>query len=282
MQQLDDYLDQVETLPPAPRILPELMTLLQQEDVDNGRVIELISFDPGVTAGVLRVSNSACFAGATPVDSLAEAVGRLGFSQIYKLVLAATGARLLGTGQKGYGLNRGELWQHSVTAAVAAQMVARGGNADENLVFTAALLHDLGKIVLTEAIEERYSALVSESQNRQAALIELEKQLLGVQHAEIGGRLLERWNFPTTIVNAVWHHHEPEEAGADQQLASYVYLGNMIAYFMGFGYGHQPFALRGREFALHSLGLKADCLPEFMIRTFEKLREVETMVSLKS
>src|SRR5262245_908974 len=167
MQQLDDYLDHLETLPPAPRILPELIALLNKDDVDNARVIELIAFDPGVTAAVLRVSNSACFAGITPVDNLAEAACRLGFSQIYQLVLAATGARLLGGAQKGYGLNRGELWQHSVTSAVAAQIIARGLNGDENLIFTAALLHDLGKIVLTEALNNRYTALVDQSQLRQ-------------------------------------------------------------------------------------------------------------------
>ena len=281
-QQLDEYLDHLETLPAAPRILPELIALLQKDDVDNGRVIELIAFDPGVTAGVLRVSNSACFAGVTPVDNLAEAVCRLGFGQIYQLVLAATGAGLLGGAQKAYGLNRGELWQHSVTSAVAAQIIARELNGDENLVFTAALLHDLGKIVLTEALNDRYAALVDQSQLRQTALIEVEKQLLGVQHAEIGGRLLARWNFPSTIVNAVWRHHEPEEAGADCRLAAYIYLGNMISYFMGFGYGHQPLALRGREGALSILGLKSDCLPDFMIRTFEKLRVVEAMVNLKA
>ncbi len=280
MQELDDYINKVTTLPPAPRILPELLSLLGQEDVDSGRIIQLISFDPAITASVLRLCNSAFFAGGSPADDVQEAVTRLGFQQVYQLVAAVSGARMLGPAQKGYGINRGELWQHSVTAAVAAQVMARNQGDDDSLVFTATLLHDLGKIVLAGALEHIYARLVEETQSQQAALIESEKRLLGVQHAEIGGRLLSRWNFPASIVSAVWFHHQPTAAGKDQRLAAYVYLGNMISYFMGFGYGHQAFALRGRAEALDILNLKPEALPDFMIQTFDKLQMVDALVKV--
>ena len=66
MQELDDYIAKIKTLPPAPRILPQLLPLLRKDDVDSHRVVELIAFDPAITASVLRLSNSACFAGSTP------------------------------------------------------------------------------------------------------------------------------------------------------------------------------------------------------------------------
>lgn len=101
------------------------------------------------------------------------------------------------------------MWKHSVTSAVAAQVVARRIEEDESLVFTAAPLHDIGKIVLAEALELIYYRLVDDALKEQSAMIEKEKKLLGVQHAEIGGRLLSRWNFPPNLVGAVWHHHRP-------------------------------------------------------------------------
>jgi len=282
MQELDEYIDKVTSLPPAPRILPELLPLLRKDDVDSERVVELIAFDPAITASVLRLSNSACFAGSSPVGSLLEAIQRLGFNQVYKLVVAVSGARLLGQAQKGYGIDTGELWQHAVVAAVAAQLLAARQNEDDSVAFTAALLHDLGKIVLADALEHIYAKLVEDSQSQQAPLIETEKRLLGVQHAEIGGRLLARWNFPANIVNAVWHHHHPHLAPErDQKLASFVYLGNMIAYFMGYGYGHHAFALRGRTEALEILGLKPESMPEFMIQTFDKLATIQTFIQMK-
>ncbi len=279
MQELDDYIDRVKNLPPAPRILPELLALLRKEDVDSGRVVDLISFDPAITAAVLRLCNSSFFAGSSPADDLQEAVARIGFSQVYKLVAAVSGARLLGPAQRGYGIDSGELWKHSVTAAMAAQLVAEDKGGDTGLVFTATLLHDIGKIILAEALEHVYARLVEESQCQQASMLETEKRLLGVNHAEIGARLLARWKFPANLVAAVGFHHQPSGAGADQALASYVYVGNMVSYFMGYGYGHHAFALRGRAEALEILGLGAQSLPEYMIKTFDKLETVESLLA---
>jgi len=280
MQELDDYINKVKTLPPAPRILPELLALLNKDDVDTEHVVKLISFDPAITASVLRLCNSAFFAGAMPADNLNEAVTRLGFRQVYQLVAAVSGARMLGPAQKGYGIDGGELWRHSVTAAVAAELLAKNGGDDASLAFTSTLLHDLGKIVLAEALEHIYAKLVEDSQSQQTALIESEKRLLGVQHAEIGGRLLARWKFPANIVSAVWFHHNPAAAPSDKKLAAYVYLGNLIAYFMGYGYGHHAFALRGRTEALELAGLKPEMLPDFMIQTFEKLQTIDVFVKV--
>ena len=280
MQELDDYINKVKHLPPAPRILPELLTLLRQDDVDSGRVVSLLAYDPSLTANVLKLSNSAFFGAATAATDLNEAITRLGFQQVYQLVAAVSGARALTPAQKSYGLDAGELWKHSVAAAIAAQLIAKKLGDDESLVFTATLLHDIGKIVLTDALEHIYGKLLDESQKEQASLLEMEKKLLGVQHAEIGGRLLARWKFPANLVSAVWFHHQPKAAEPHQRLASYVYLGNMIAYFMGHGYGHQAFALRGRTDALEILELSPDSLPRFMIQTFDKLQLVETLFNV--
>jgi putative nucleotidyltransferase with HDIG domain len=153
---------------------------------------------------------------------------------------------------------------------------------DENIVFTAALLHDIGKIVLSEALEQVYGKLVEETQDEQHSLLEAEKNLLGVHHAEIGGRLLSRWKFPPSLVSAVWFHHNPAGAKPHDRLASYVYLGNMVAYFIGHGYGHQAFALRGRAEALEILGLASESLPKYMIRTLESYDAVQALFKIKN
>jgi putative nucleotidyltransferase with HDIG domain len=173
---------------------------------------------------LIRITASVCACAAAPPSPgragrrFSEAVNRLGFRQIYTLVAAVSGARALSPSQRGYGINAGELWRHSVTAAVAAQLIARRTADDESTVFTAGLLHDIGKIVLAEALEHIYAKLVEESQTQQAALVETEKRLLGVEHAEIGGRLLSRWKFSENLVSAVWFHHRPAAAAPHQRL----------------------------------------------------------------
>jgi putative nucleotidyltransferase with HDIG domain len=280
MQELDDFINRVQHLPPAPKILPQLLALLSRDDIESSMVVDLMTYDPGLTAGTLQVCNSVIFAGLNPATDLTEAVGRLGFSRVYELAAAISGARALSPAQKGYGINEGELWKHSVTSAVAGKILARELGDDENLVFTCCLLHDIGKAILANALEHVYARLVEDVEKNQQTLVETEKRLLGVEHAEIGGRLLSRWKFPSNIVSAVWFHHDPTAAAPHEKLAAYVYLANMVSYFIGHGFGHQAFAMRGRTEALEILGIKGDDLPKFMIRTYENFETVNTLLSV--
>jgi putative nucleotidyltransferase with HDIG domain len=280
MQAIEDYINSVHNLPPAPKLVPELMRLLNEADTESSKIVKLISYDPALTANILRVCNSAYFGAARPTSGLEEAVTRLGFMKVYQLVLSATGSRLLGPAQLGYGLEHGDLWKHSVASAVSAQLVAKKLGEDENLVFTAALLHDIGKIVLSQSLEKSYCKLVNESDNTQQSLLDLEKKALGVNHAEVGGQLLTKWRFPAGIVNAVWHHHAPKMAGPYQRLASIVYLGNMISHFMGYGYGHVAFAIKGRSEVLEILKVAPESIPEYMMQTYEQTHIIEALFSL--
>lgn len=282
MQDIDGYIDQVQSLPPAPAILPKLLPLLSTDDVDSDQIVRLISLDPALTAELLRNCNSAFFGGSEPVSNLNDAILRLGFRQILRIVMATTASKVLGQSQKGYGIDAGELWTHSVAAAVAAQLMAADHGADENVVFTATLLHDVGKIVLSEAIEKTYADVIASSRADGISMIDLEKKALGFHHGEVGGRLLARWKFPENIVSAVTNHHNPSQAAGHEKLTALVYLGNMVAYFMGFGYGHQAFALTGRNEALELAEIKAERLPVYMIKTFEQLATIRSLVNIKS
>ena len=86
-----------------------------------------------------------------------------------------------------------------------------------------------------------------------------------------------RWNFPPELVAAVTYHHAPGEAKQHKDWAAYAYLGNMIAHFMSYSFGHQAFAFRGREEALDLAGIQAEDLPNYMIETFEAIQTVEVL-----
>lgn len=278
-QTLDAHIDRVESLPPAPVILPQLLRLLQEPDGDTDRVVELISSDPSLTAAVLRLCNSAYFSSSEPVSDLFEAVLRVGFNNVCQLVVAIVGSRALRSARQGYGVDSGSLWRHSVAAALAAKAMAHDAGENEGVVFTAAILHDIGKIVLAQALENSYQRLIREIEVNQASLLESEAKILGVQHAEIGARVLARWNFPDDLVLAVRHHHDPLKALGYERLTSYVYLGNLVAHFMGFGYGHHALALRGRADALDLVGLEAKDIPGYMIGTFEQFETMKALVA---
>lgn len=112
--------------------------------------------------------------------------------------------------------------------------------------------------------------------------MDIEKKILGVDHAQIGGRLLDRWKFPPSLVAAVWFHHCPRAAGAHERLAAYIYFGNAIAHLLGHTYGHLSMALKGRAEVLGTLGLTTADLETYMLLTVEELSRVESLFNLRS
>jgi putative nucleotidyltransferase with HDIG domain len=280
MSRLDEFLDGVCHLPPAPTVLPELLRRLSKPDVDNSEIVALLSFDPGLTTAVLRVANSAFFGASEPASSLQEAITRLGYHQVLLLVATICGSTTLSHPHPAYALEPGELWRHSVAAALAAENLAHQTGEDANVVFTAALLHDIGKIILSDALAGKGSYLVTETESQRLSLRECERRLLGVEHAEIGGCLLARWNFAPALVAAITHHHDPAAAAPHERLAASVYLGNLIAHTLGLSSGSQAFALRERPEALSLLGLKADRWPEYILGGLARFRAMKALVNV--
>jgi len=203
MEELDAYINQVKKLPPAPRTLAKLLMLLGDPDIDASQVVSLITHEPALTANVLQRCNAAYFATGEPVGNIGEAVTRLGFNHIFRMVAVVVGAQAFGGSQKSYGFEYGELWRHSVAAALAAQKMAESKGDDGNMAFTGGLLHDIGKNVLAEALEDHYRALIEQTEASQQSLLEVEKSILRVQHAEVGGRMLARWNLPENLIEAI-------------------------------------------------------------------------------
>lgn len=282
MQTLDSIIDQVKTLPPAPKILPELLKRLNQDDVNIQNIQSLITYDPALTAKVLQRCNSTFYGLAEPAQDLGTAINCLGFNEIYRIVTTVILEGSLGVAQKGYGIGEGHLWEHSVVSAVASRLVARDLGADENLAFTAGLLHDVGKLVLGQSLEDAYGLIFQGTESdKPKSFMEMEKEILGVDHAEIGGRILARWSFPDSIVLPVQFHHDPKEARPFQLLASIVYLGDMISHLLGFSHGHQSYAIRGKPEIMEIMEVTPGDIEKYVINTSVEVSEATWFVPKK-
>lgn len=273
----DRFIDATESLPPAPRILLELLTLIGDNEADSTRVAELIALDPALTARVLRLCNSVFFRGAEPVRDLDSAVLRLGFNEVYQIVAWAINERLMSGAQSGYGFGQGDLWRHTAVAALAGKILARRAEANPNLLFTATLLHDIGKLALNAALEEDYAEVARQTEVEGRSFLEAEQAILGVNHAQVGGRLLERWEFPADLVEAVQHHHDPLQAGPHQVLAAGVHLGDMLAHLLGYSYGHHSMAVRAQSDALRLWELNALDVEQLLLETQAVTDEIELL-----
>jgi putative nucleotidyltransferase with HDIG domain len=266
VDKVDEYLDLIDHLPPAPMLVMELLAQFKQPDRDMDRVVELITHDPSLTAQLLKLCNSAYYASGRPVESVFDAVMRVGFYEIYRMVASVFGCQTMALSGVERALPVNELWRHSVSVAVAAETVARQVSEDEATAFTAALLHDIGKVILAVAASDVYGRLREKGPAGAQTMMEAEKAMLGVDHAEVGARLLARWNLPTHLVVAVRCHHDPTRAAPFERLAASVHLANVISYQLS------PQSESTHEFqnpvtSLHILGLTPEIYPLLVGRT---------------
>jgi putative nucleotidyltransferase with HDIG domain len=274
------YLDGVRSLPPAPMLVTELLALFREPDRDVDQVVRLISYEPSLTAEILRNSNSAFFAGENPAGDIFEAVTRVGFYQVYRLVVSLFGAKTRSMEGADKGVNVDELWRHSVAVAVSASVVADESGQTTAVAFTAGLLHDIGKLVLASAERESYARLIQRAKDEHLMLSALERSTLIIDHAELGGELMHRWNLPPDVVAAVRYHHEVEAAPPYEQLTAAVQVGDMVA--------HQLFAedLAGTDISapstagLETLQLSPKDLPRLLAKAQAEMEKVKGMLDI--
>jgi putative nucleotidyltransferase with HDIG domain len=230
---IDAFINNVEHLPPSPRLLVKLLEMFKKTDIDLDEVVKLISHDPSFTAEVLKICNSAYFGSARPAEDMFEAVTRLGFLEIYNIVLAMFAATTLLRREPGGNAHVEILWRHSVAVAVAAGVLAKEEGESDPAAFTAGLLHDVGKVIMVSADKGLYTQAVLNAALFKRTVVVTEKEVFGFDHAEVGARLLARWNLPPNIVAAVLHHHYLEGAEPFERLAANVHLANLIAHAAG-------------------------------------------------
>jgi putative nucleotidyltransferase with HDIG domain len=274
---LDRYLDAVEHLPPTPTFMLKLIELFRRPDRDVDEIVVLLEQDPSLTTEVLRRCNSSFFGHETPVTDINEAVFRLGFYEVYRLTVALFGLQAMSTAKMAKSVPVEKLWRHSAVTAIIGGAMARDLGESEGIVFTAGLLHDVGKIVLASAEGARYGDLLAKHGDCGATLSDAERAAFGFNHSEVGARLLNRWHVPEEVFMPVLFHHETEWSGPFERSAAIVSLANLMAHCIDKTGAEKPCELPEAVHAMELLKLNH----ESMMRLEELAREdVEQLSSL--
>jgi HD-like signal output (HDOD) protein len=199
-----------EAAEPLPHTVARLAGLVADPDSDIREIAETVSLDVSLTADLLRRVNSAALGGKATITSVRDAAVRLGRSSLLSLALASSVGRQMSQALPAYGLQAGELWERSVAASVAADVIrARAGAAVPPEAGTAALLHDFGKVVLARHFGDRVLDMVDLAAVHEGLdLLSAERAIFGLTHAEIGGVVAEEWGLPASIVDGISHHHD--------------------------------------------------------------------------
>ncbi|NTV53532.1 MAG: HDOD domain-containing protein [Candidatus Firestonebacteria bacterium] len=244
--------------------VPRLAKLACDPEVDLAEICRVIEYDQVITAQVLHWANSAWSASQSQILTVKDAVVRCGVGQVVKLVMGHCLAKPLKNTVPGYDLLENELWQHSVAAALAAECLEK--IVHKNLpapAFTVALMHDIGKLLLErhlgpEVMEEMRHQITE----RGISYIEAEREMLGTDHAVLGGAIARYWQFPETLVAGIEQHHT--EIHVPDPLLDSVQVANAVAKLIGVGLGSEQMNLTihpgvPRRLGLTSSGMESLC-----------------------
>ena len=225
---LNQILSKVKSIPTMPEAGTKMLSLLEEPDTEISEIEESLRYDPGLTANILKLANSAYFGIPSKIGSLRQAVVVLGFKRLVQLVFASCVSAVMDKSVPGYDLPPGDLWRHSIAVSIAAEALVKdkkkGVSRD---VFTPVLLHDVGKLVLGTFVKEELEAIESIAA-KGVSFVVAENMILGTDHAEIGAQILTHWNFPSDVIQAVRWHHDPDSPETVNLQTDIVYLANLL------------------------------------------------------
>jgi putative nucleotidyltransferase with HDIG domain len=263
----------IRQLEPLPVTAQRLLGLLNGDDVSLSAIAELIEFDQAIVAAVLRTASTVRHAGRT-TPTVRQAVVRLGTVALLDLVLEGY-LKKLRAATPLYDLSEQDLWLHGAAAQLAVRALAaeRPRAKIPAIAETAALLHDIGKLIVSRYLKADVRTLVTHAKVRAITFVEAERELLGVDHAAVGAAMAEAWQFPPEIIDAIRRHHSPPFSTPTVELDA-VAMANVVAKTIETGLGAEGLNFTVDPGSYRRLGLDFTAFGRVCIQTQTWLREV--------
>lgn len=272
-------LSRISTFPTIPIMVSKLMGLLDEKDTSFSRIADVIKYDPALTANVLKAANSSYMGFTRKVNSLTEASIRLGTKWIFKIAVSSLIGSQIRRPVAGYDLTAEQLWKHSMATALTTEHLCSIVKVpDKWLIFTAALIHDMGKILMGDIISDSFEKVQDYADNDRISFQEAEKKVFGMNHAEIGALVAEKWDFPEEIVKCIRWHHEPEDAEEITQSIDVVHIADALCLMQGYGIGKEELRYHPNEGSISRLKITSSDLELVSTRVVSSLEELENML----
>lgn len=253
---IEYIVSKVNDMKVLPEIINKIIALTDDPDSTVQDMEKAILKDSVLTTKILRLANSAYYGYARNISTISRAAILLGFQAIKSLALASTVRTFLTDELKGYSLEKDDLWTQSQTCAIASRFIAKQikyPNPEE--AYIAGLLRDIGKTILNQHMEKEYAEVLSKIEMDNVSFLDAEREVLGFNHAEIGEKVAEKWNLPKALVDAIGHHHTPEQSNVNPLLVSIVHIADAITMMMGVGLGVDGLAYNLSPMAIDIIGL---------------------------
>ncbi|MEA2101341.1 MAG: HDOD domain-containing protein [Thermodesulfobacteriota bacterium] len=269
-ERLKTITKRIQSLPSLPQVVTKLTKMAESPDVTANDMAKLISSDHVLGAKVLRLVNSPFYGFPGRISSINHAIILLGFNVIKGVVLSASVFDIMEKSMVG-------LWEHSLGCAITAGTISRYLKISEpEEIATAALLHDIGKVLVKVSLSDDYDQIVHMVEARQCTFLKAELEILGVDHCQIGAWLADEWNLPEKLAIPIEYHHSPERAVALNDRACVIHVADSIVRAFGVGNGGDPWVPEITPYAWQTIGMDTIDLEGLMQQIQIDLEEVES------
>lgn len=231
----------IQKMPSLSTTVAKVMEICSRTDTSPNELNKVISLDPVLTGQVLKLINSAYYSLNSKVTSLTRAITMLGMNTVKNMALSTAIIRHVSGSKKSKALPTSKFWAHSISAGVSAKLLgmAKGLSVMEREeLFLAGLLHDLGKV----PFGDEYTDVLFKVKKEQLPLIEVERELMGIDHQEVGQMIAEKWKLNEVISATISQHHSGAEQNSTVGVQiAFVALGNIYSNIFDLGYAGDTF-----------------------------------------
>ncbi len=250
------------SLPTIPGIINKLSSLADDGRVSVDEMARVVSSDQVLSAKVLKLVNSPFYGFSGRISTVSKALILLGVNVVKSLAISSSIFEIMEKNIVG-------LWEHSLGAAVAANIIARRLDLPEcEEISTAALLHDIGKVIIKIRLEKDYDTIMAVVKEKEIPMIDVERDLLDIDHAEIGQFLGKSWLLPEKLIEPIACHHNVEKSNAQLTKTSVVHISDVLVKASGFGFSGDDFVPGIQPLAWEKLDLTEAMLKE-IVKEFE-------------
>lgn len=267
------HVDDLRDLPAFPSLMQRVMNLVVEEETDIEELAEAILLDQSITAKILKVVNSAFYGFHRQIDSVQDAIVILGLSEIRALVMAVSVLKIFPARITRF--DRKAFWAHSIAAGCGTESVCAAARGADPAAFVAGLLHDIGKNIMAQHFRREWEQALDQIETMGSRDCDAEMNVFGVDHGEIGYWVVERWQLPTRITEAVRYHDCPQRATEAPELVAAVHIANALVRRNAIGYTPDRLAPQIEPAALERLGLSDSAIAECedaIRKRYERLR----------
>jgi len=271
---INELIAQVDKLVSVPDVYYRLESLIQNPKSTVSDFSQVLGADMDLCARLLNVANSAFYSFPMQIDSIDKAITVIGTRQIRELVLVTSVMKIFNISSIEF-VDMDSFWKHSIAVGVVAKHIAktiRMAQADK--IYVPGLLHDIGRLALLLKCQTEMELLLNKSDSEKSSLLVLEENHFGFSHAEVGGKLLQKWNVPESIVEPVMMHHQPDNSFEHHQQSCVLHVADIVVMSREYGNSGESYIKEIEPSIVKELGLTLEQLDEIWLSAKDEITEI--------